>query len=59
MTPKLFSLVIEQHHEELRRWARCCAQGDSPSLVRSSFVRVVGSLPSRLRPAPARRSCCA
>jgi hypothetical protein len=57
MSPALLSLVVKQHHEELRWWAPCCAQGDAPSRARSWSARVSRALASHLRPAPAQRRC--
>ncbi len=58
MSPTLLSLVAKQHEQELRWWARCCAEGDAPSLARRWAARVSSTLISHLRPAPAPRRCC-
>ena len=50
MSPTLLSLVAKQHEQELRWWARCCAEGDSPSLARRWAARALAD--ADLTPSP-------
>ena len=59
MSPTLLALVTKQHQQELSWWARCCAEGDAPSLARRWATRHWHTLISHLSPTPAPRRCCA